>query len=140
MSQTLSGAVVWELRQWLRQYLDLYVKGSAVVVKVAFVETEEKCSVALGGELTGGTDINEVVVVVANHGYQGSRRNGPHQLFCVLDVLSAGRAGGAAAAKRNLSAAGYADALALFDDPAGMSPAVCGAIGKYFDVQFDRLS
>lgn len=56
-------------------YLDLDVKCARVVVEVSFVDAEEQCAVAGGGEFAGRSDVDKIVVVVTDDGDERTGRD-----------------------------------------------------------------
>ena len=75
----------WRLSAIIRDDLDLDVVCAGVVVEVAFVDAEEEGSVAGGGEFAFGTDIDKIVVVVADDGDQGAGCDVFQQLLVIID-------------------------------------------------------
>src|SRR5437899_3216206 len=123
----------------VRQDLDLYVVEAGIVVEVAFVDAEKQGTVAGGGEFAFGADVDEIVIVVADDGNQGSGSNVFQKFLRVFERGNAGWSRAMAFAEVYLALAGDAYPLSFFDNPAGICPAVGCIVRKHLYIPSDRF-
>ena len=71
--------------------LDLDVERTRVVIEVTLINAQEKGTVAGRDEFAFGTDIDKVVVVVADHRDQSTGRDVLEQLLIIVEFRNARR-------------------------------------------------
>src|SRR5690606_21053605 len=97
-------------------------------------------AVAFGREGAFHTDIDEIVVVVADDGDESAGRYALHKLLRILIIRKSGGRRHRSAAERNFAVSFYVYLLAFFYDPAGIRPTVRGFVRQNFYVQRDRFA